>query len=132
MDVTARWIQSKRVQNTQTRETPSPYSSLGKSFQSSPGIRLTLLGAIEKIGALVTRLGCKLSVLEKDDQYIMSHLGELDDRFDDLRSEYNKITDTIQRLQGEIYRLREGNGETIRIKKAPKRVPNQRKRVRKI
>ena len=90
-----------------------------------------MLGAIEKIGALVTRLGCKLSVLEEHDRYIMSHLGELDDQFDELRIEFNKTTDTIQTLQGEIYRLRGGNNETVRIKKAPKRDPTPRKRARK-
>lgn len=41
----------------------------------------------------------------------MSHLGELDDRLDDLRSECNKNTDTIRRLQDEIHRLKgESNG----------------------
>ncbi|KAH8732287.1 hypothetical protein GQ44DRAFT_697387 [Phaeosphaeriaceae sp. PMI808] len=63
----------------------------------------------------------------------MSHLGELDDRFDELRSEYDKTTDTIRRLQEQIHRLKEGSNETEAdegVSTAGNRVQIPRKRAR--
>ena len=76
-------------------ERRSAYGPLGKSFGSALKTWHTLLGAIVRIAALVIHLGRKADEAEKRDRYIMSHLGELDDRFDELRSECNKNMHTI-------------------------------------
>lgn len=75
-------------------------------------IWLTLLCAIVYIAALVIPLGRKVDDPEKRDRYIMSHLGELDDRFDELKSECNENMDTIRRLEDEVNRLKRGSNET--------------------
>ncbi|KAF2259108.1 hypothetical protein CC78DRAFT_586264 [Lojkania enalia] len=114
------------------RERPSPYGLLGKGFRSALETWLTLLGAIE-IAALVIHLGRKLGILEEHDRYIMSHLGELDDRFDDLRIECNESRDTIRRLQDEIHRLKGGSNEIEAdegVRKVGNRVQKRRKRAR--
>ncbi|KAF1963970.1 hypothetical protein BU23DRAFT_576054 [Bimuria novae-zelandiae CBS 107.79] len=81
------------------------------------------------IAALVTRLGHKVDDAEKRDRYIMSHLGELDDRFDELKSELNKNMDTIRRLEDEVNRLKRGSNETEGVR-AGRRFQEPRKRAR--
>ena len=115
------------------RERPSAYGPLGKSFRSALETWLTILGAIVRTAALVIHLGRKVDDAEKRDRHIMSHLGELDDRFDHLRSECNKNTDTIRRLQDEINRLKRRSNETKGdegVRKAGNRVQKPRKRAR--
>lgn len=111
------------------RERPSAYNQLGKSFRSVLETRLTLLCAIVYMAALVTRLGCKVDDAEQRDRYIMRHLGELDDRFDELKSECNKNRDTIRRLKDEVKDLKRRSSESEGVK-AGKRFQEPRKRAR--
>ncbi|KAL5397722.1 hypothetical protein PMIN03_012852 [Paraphaeosphaeria minitans] len=81
------------------------------------------------IAALVSHLGRKVDDAEKRDRYIMSHLGALDDRIDELRSECNENMDTIRKLQDEVNRLKRESNETEGVR-AGQRGQGSRKRAR--
>ncbi|KAL5396601.1 hypothetical protein PMIN03_012953 [Paraphaeosphaeria minitans] len=63
------------------------------------------------IATSVIRIGRKVDDAGKRDRYIMSHLGKLDDRIDELRSECDENMDTIRKLQDEVNRLKRGRNE---------------------
>ena len=46
----------------------------------------------------------------------MRHLGKVDDRIDNLRSDWEETRDTIKRFQNEIHTLKRGSDETLDYK----------------